>query len=238
MEYLKGKMFLRDYDREIGLYYLRAKYYSADLGRFISRDPIWIADDLNLYAYVGNGPVMYTDPTGEVKNAIIWGIYVWWQFLLDATLWIETAVSFEEWQEIKEYDFADEVWLDEETLKNAWYVGTVVWVSYWGYKIYKNVKKGRVDKIIDEKAIKDNINRFIKKLPSNAKDTFEKISLENWNILLRWTSAWKVPWSKAVYEKIINSLWETLSVNKTTYWPDWKVIHIKDKIGWWIQYWE
>jgi len=41
------------------------------LGRFISRDPIWIADDLNLYAYVGNSPVMFTDPTGE-KAKDLW----------------------------------------------------------------------------------------------------------------------------------------------------------------------
>jgi len=38
------------------------------LGRFISRDPIWIADDLNLYAYVGNSPVMFVDLSGEVKE--------------------------------------------------------------------------------------------------------------------------------------------------------------------------
>ncbi len=60
----------REYDGEIGLYYLRARYYSADTGRFISRDPIGQVDDVNLYGYVGNSPMMGVDPSGEVKQAI------------------------------------------------------------------------------------------------------------------------------------------------------------------------
>ena len=43
----------REYDAELKLYYNRARYYSPDLGRFISRDPIDISDDVNLYGYVG-----------------------------------------------------------------------------------------------------------------------------------------------------------------------------------------
>ena len=42
----------REYDREINLYYYRARYYSADLGRFISRDPIWTRDNINLKYYI------------------------------------------------------------------------------------------------------------------------------------------------------------------------------------------
>ena len=30
----------REYDRETNLYYLRARYYNANTGKFISRDPI------------------------------------------------------------------------------------------------------------------------------------------------------------------------------------------------------
>jgi uncharacterized protein RhaS with RHS repeats len=46
--------------------------YSPALGRFLQTDPVGTADDLNLYAYVGNNPVNYTDPTGEwaVKAAM------------------------------------------------------------------------------------------------------------------------------------------------------------------------
>lgn len=52
-------------DAETGLYYNRARYYSASLGRFLQVDPIGNKDDFNLYAYVGNDPLNGTDPTGE-----------------------------------------------------------------------------------------------------------------------------------------------------------------------------
>ncbi|OHX34394.1 hypothetical protein BJL95_17130 [Methylomonas sp. LWB] len=46
------------------LYYMRARYYDANLGRFISEDPIGHNGGLNLYAYVGGNPVMAVDPSG------------------------------------------------------------------------------------------------------------------------------------------------------------------------------
>jgi len=61
----------REYDKEIGLYYYRARYYSADLGRFISRDPIGMSDNVNLYSYVGNNPVKFVDAMGLEKALFI-----------------------------------------------------------------------------------------------------------------------------------------------------------------------
>ena len=46
-----------------GLYYLRARYYNASLGRFTQEDVIY-NDGLNLYAYCSSNPVMYEDPSG------------------------------------------------------------------------------------------------------------------------------------------------------------------------------
>jgi hypothetical protein len=49
-----------------GLYYYRARWYDAQVGRFISEDPIGLAGGINFYAYVANNPVNAIDPTGEV----------------------------------------------------------------------------------------------------------------------------------------------------------------------------
>jgi RHS repeat-associated protein len=61
----------REYDRGLKLYYNRARYYDPKLARFISRDPIDIADDVNLYAYVGNNSVMFVDLMGMEKDLVI-----------------------------------------------------------------------------------------------------------------------------------------------------------------------
>lgn len=54
-------------DELTGLYYLRARYYNASLGRFTQEDVIY-NDGLNLYAYCNSNPVMYSDPSGFAKE--------------------------------------------------------------------------------------------------------------------------------------------------------------------------
>ncbi|EQC44151.1 RHS repeat-associated core domain protein, partial [Bacteriovorax sp. DB6_IX] len=47
----------REIDAESGFNYYRARYYSPEIGRFISEDPIKLrAGDYNLYRYVKNSP--------------------------------------------------------------------------------------------------------------------------------------------------------------------------------------
>jgi RHS repeat-associated protein len=60
------------YDSDLGLYYLRARYYNPSTGRFLSRDPeSGNANDpqtLHKYLYAGGDPVNAIDPTGRAEE--------------------------------------------------------------------------------------------------------------------------------------------------------------------------
>ena len=57
------------YDADLGLYYLRARYYNAGTGRFMSRDPengsAFDPKTLHKYLYANGDPVNMADPRGR-----------------------------------------------------------------------------------------------------------------------------------------------------------------------------
>ena len=64
------------YSDELGLYYLKSRFYDPEVGRFISADTVdYLAPDtingLNLYAYCRNNPVMNVDPSGHSLTAVL-----------------------------------------------------------------------------------------------------------------------------------------------------------------------
>jgi len=52
------------YDREIGIYYARARTYMPLIGRFMQVDPVGYKQSLNLYTYGMGNPMAGTDPSG------------------------------------------------------------------------------------------------------------------------------------------------------------------------------
>jgi RHS repeat-associated protein len=90
------------WDAEVGLLYLRARYYQPEVGRFITKDP-WIGEDqrpgtLNRYVYVTNNPVNLVDPAGlngegipgipRVATYIRWRMQQEAQGLTLRTIWL------------------------------------------------------------------------------------------------------------------------------------------------------
>ena len=64
------------FDSDIGLYYLKSRYYDAKVGRFINADGIEYLGangslfSHNLYAYCDNRPVFFTDSNGNAVETI------------------------------------------------------------------------------------------------------------------------------------------------------------------------
>jgi RHS repeat-associated protein len=58
-------------DEDVGLFYNRFRYYDAQLGAYISQDPLGVAGGLATYGYVGD-PTVELDPRGLV--AILWEV--------------------------------------------------------------------------------------------------------------------------------------------------------------------
>ena len=67
------------YDESTGLYYLSARYYDPEDGRFLTRDSYrgtaTNAMTWHLYAYCANNPINYDDPSGHIAiSRIIGGV--------------------------------------------------------------------------------------------------------------------------------------------------------------------
>ena len=73
------------YDVETELYYLNARYYNPEWGRFISPDPVMDlanADGCNLYIYCGNDPINRIDESGQ-----------FWDIFFDVVSFVSSVVE-------------------------------------------------------------------------------------------------------------------------------------------------
>jgi RHS repeat-associated protein len=63
----------KERDEETGFSYHGARYCAPWLGKWVSCDPAGLVDGPNLYAYVHDSPVRYSDPTGQIgRDAQLW----------------------------------------------------------------------------------------------------------------------------------------------------------------------
>ena len=86
------------YDVETGYYYLQARYYDPEMGRFISIDDAnYISDDIssgiNLYAYTANNPIMMTDPNGNMAEWLKTGLTVGLVVLVVAAIAVASVAT-------------------------------------------------------------------------------------------------------------------------------------------------
>lgn len=90
----------------------------------------------------------------------------------------------------------------------------------------------KITKVVDDDlsiAVAQNLKRFKSKMPSNSKDSITVSELEGGNYLFKAESPGKVPGSKAVCEKVVDSNGHTINMIKTTFDPDGNIIHVKQK---------
>ena len=68
------------YDRETGFYYLKSRYYSPELGRFISADGeigrVGNTMGMNLYAYCKNNPINLSDEGGNWPSWVLMSMLI------------------------------------------------------------------------------------------------------------------------------------------------------------------
>ena len=62
------------YDDSTGLSYYNYRYYSPELGRWLSRDPIGETGGVNLYGFVENNVINITDAHGKSATLIVGGV--------------------------------------------------------------------------------------------------------------------------------------------------------------------
>jgi len=94
------------YDSDIGLYYLKSRYYDAAIGRFINADSINYLGangnlcSFNLFAYCVDNPVMQIDETGclafpgQIHNIVVYYVAALYGLNTEQTIYYKEKNSF------------------------------------------------------------------------------------------------------------------------------------------------
>ncbi len=189
----------REHDRETGYYYMRARYYNAEnSGRFISRDPIWQNDQVNLYTYVKNSPVMYTDRNWKKASQMIAFAEtkdMYRLLLTQSGLWWSSDCSFYGW-----------IWSARTSSTECAFYKKNFWLSdLYTAKWNKDLAE---DNEIFNNALKSIRNSdSYKKIQANWVSNSEMMNTFGWN-----------DWNNTKADAIRHSYWNAL--NAKDFWID------------------
>jgi RHS repeat-associated protein len=119
-------------DEGNGLFLMKQRFYDANTGHFLQRDPTGLTGGINLYAYANGNPFSYIDPYGTDS----WSSWAWWgaSKTVQATA---TGVTY--------------VWVAGGAVASAPAVGVAaaVWAGYealeWGYGKLRDISNKNRD---------------------------------------------------------------------------------------------
>ena len=83
----------REWSAATGLINFRMRWYDAETGRWLSKDPIRLNGGLNLYAFCGDDPENRKDPWG-LKDDDDWYDWSWWRDPKNIKDWIGEIASY------------------------------------------------------------------------------------------------------------------------------------------------
>ncbi|WP_188795400.1 RHS repeat-associated core domain-containing protein [Dyella nitratireducens] len=210
-------------DPETNLVYMQHRYYDPVTGHFLSVDPIATvpgnAFSFNRYDYVNNNPINHTDPDGRCADGVTCD---------------QMVQSYGKWAAANPAE-ADKIGRDVgvpgvTAMLIASGAGEVVAVVRTAITINKALQdsSSSAPKLTDGQA--KNLARFEKKFSANNRNV-QVSNGKDGTIIMKNEVPGKVPGSKAVYEKSVDSSGKTTSATKTTYDPKGEVVHVKDKLS-------
>lgn len=131
----------KNYDKEAGLVYFGARYYSPDLGKWLTPDPMYQSDDPYLYCL--GDPINFIDPDGKWGFAIpLVNIACGAGIAITSPIWGPCAVA----------------------------VAAGATIGYWGYKGYKQYKETYGDASVVERSKKGGVDPSLPKNPKKDKN--------------------------------------------------------------------
>ena len=106
----------KEFDSRAGLYYFGARYYDPQVGRWLTPDPLGYLDSMNLYIYVENSPINWSDP---------FGLFVFGRRPLASTKWFKPGKPTEILDRINHEPFHEHGFFEDGSGQNIGYNGTV-----------------------------------------------------------------------------------------------------------------